>query len=239
MQGSLRRAILPAAIAIAAAGAIGLLWQQLRSDYEARIASVVEATSYATRSELAHRLTTQFQSLEVLADSWMSADEDNRPPAELPVEIVRFDGLDAIAWATDDGRRWLAVHDKPPRGYVPSDREWAPFASWAAEAIAASAASARGPFMDADGHGIFRYYVPILRGTRRGGLVAVIDSRELLKGLLANEAAGYDLRVTCCNGTQLYERGTDQDDTPAELAPRRLDRAGAGHSLERVAHTDA
>jgi len=217
MQGSLRRAILPAAIAIAAAGAIALLWQQLRSDYEARIASVVEATSYATRSELAHRLTTQFQSLEVLADSWMSADEDNRPPAELPVEIVRFDGLDAIAWATDDGRRLLAAHDKPARAYVPSDREWAPFASWAAEAIAAPTASAHGPFVDGEGHGIFRYYVPILRGTRRGALVAVIDSQELLKGLLADEAAGYDLRVSCCNGQELYARGTDQDDAPASL----------------------
>ncbi len=217
MQGSLRRAILPAAIAIAAAGAMVLLWQQLRSDYQARITSIVEATSYATRSELAHRMTTQFQSLDVLADSWMSADEDNQPPAELPVEIVRFDGLDAIAWATDDGRRLLAGHDKPARGYVPSDREWAPFAPWAAEAIAAPAATAHGPFVDGDGHGIFRYYVPILRGTRRGALVAVIDSREMLKGLLADEAAGYDLRVTCCNGTELYERGTTQQDAPASL----------------------
>ena len=194
-----------------------LLWQQLRSDYEARIANVVEATSYATRSELAHRLMTQFQSLEVLADSWMSADDANQPPAELPVEIVRFDGLDAIAWATDDGRRLLAAHEKSARGYVPSEREWAPFAAWAAEAIAAPTASAHGPFLDGDGHGIFRYYVPILRGTRRGALVAVIDSQELLKGLLANEAAGYDLRISCCNGTELYARGAAQQDAPASL----------------------
>ncbi len=217
MQGSLRRASLPAAIAIAAAGAVVLLWQQLRSDYEARIASVVDTTSYATRSELAHRLTTQFQSLDVLADSWMSADEDNHPPAELPVEIVRFEGLDAIAWATDDGRRLLAAHGKPARGDVPSDREWAPFAPWAAEAIAAPTASAHGPFVDGEGHGIFRYYVPILRGTRRGALVAVIDTQEMLKGLLADEAVGYDLRVSCCNGVELYNRGTARQDAPASL----------------------
>jgi signal transduction histidine kinase len=39
----------------------------------------------------------------------------------------------------------------------------------------------------------------------------------LLKGLLADEAVGYDLRVTCCNGTALYERGTPREDTPTGL----------------------
>ena len=214
MPGSLRRTVLPAAIAIAAAAAVVLLWQELRNDSQARIASVVEATSYATRSELARRLSLQFQSLDVLADAWMSADEANQPPADLPVEAVHLEGIDAIAWATDDGRRLLATHDKPARGYVPSDGEWAPFSAWAAEAIAAPAATARGPFIDGDRHGIFRYYVPIQRGTRRGALVAVIDSQDLLKGLLADEAAGYELRVTCCGNTVLYKRGTAAEGLP-------------------------
>jgi len=219
MQGLLRRILLPAAIALAAAAAVVLLWQQLRGAYEARIASVVEATSYATRSELARRLTVQFQSLNVLADSWMSADEVNQPPAELPVEAVAFEGVDAIAWATDDGRRLLAVHDKPAQAYVPSASEWAPFAAWAAEAIAAPTATARGPFIDRDGHAIFRYYVPIQRGTRRGALVAVIDSADLLKGLLADEAAGYELRVTCCGSAELYRRGVGAEGLPAAWHP--------------------
>ena len=215
MQDLLRRALLPGAIAILAAGAVFLLWTQLRSDYEARIASVVEATSYATRSELAHRMAIQFQTLDVLADSWMSADDANQAPAELPVEVVRFEGIDAIAWATDDGRRLLATHDKPGQANVPTEREWGPFVTWAAEAIQASAAAAHGPFIDGDGHSVFRYYVPILRGTRRGGLVAVIDSHDLLKGLLADEATGYELRVTCCGGTELYTRGAAESDLPA------------------------
>jgi len=214
MQGLLRRTLLPAVIAIAAAAAVVLLWQELRNDSRARIATVVDATSYATRSELARRLSLQFQSLDVLADSWMSADEANQPPAELPVEVVRLEGVDAIAWATDDGRRLLATHDKPAAGAVPSDREWAPFVGWAAEAIAAPAATAHGPFIDGDGHGIFRYYVPIQRGTRRGALVAVIDSQDLLKGLLADEAAGYALRVTCCGSAELYKRGTADEALP-------------------------
>lgn len=211
----LRRAVLPSVIAMMAAGAVILLWQQLRSDYEARITSIVEATSYATRSELAHRMMTQFQSLDALADSWMSADQENQLPAELPVEVVRFEGIDAIAWATDDGRRLLVTRARPGRANVPSEREWAPFAPWAAEAIAAPSATAHGPFIDADGHGIFRYYVPLLRGTRRGGLVAVIDSRDLLNALLADEATGYELKVTCCEGVELYRRGSAQVNLPA------------------------
>ncbi len=215
MQESLRRIALPAAIAIAAAAAVVLLWQQLRGDYQTRIASVVEATSYATRSELARRLSVQFQSLDLLADSWMSADEASQPPAELPAEVVRFQGVDAIAWVTDDGRRLLATHDRPAKGYVPSDTEWAPFVAWAAEAIAAPAATVHGPFVDGEGHGILRYYVPIQRGTRRGALLAVIDSQDLLKGLLADEAVGYELRVTCCGGAELYKRGTAEEALPA------------------------
>ena len=50
--------MLPAAITIVAAGAVVVLWQELRRDHEARIANVVEATSYATRSELAAQVKT-------------------------------------------------------------------------------------------------------------------------------------------------------------------------------------
>jgi signal transduction histidine kinase len=215
MQELLRRALLPAVIAILAAGAVILLWQQLRNDYEARIASIVEASSYATRSELAQRMATQFQTLDALADSWMSADEANQLPAELPVEVARVAGIDAIAWATDDGHRLLATRDKPGRAHVPTERDWTPFVPWAAEAIAARGTAAHGPFLERDGHAVFRYYVPIVRGARRGGLVAVIDSQDLLKALLADEATGYQLRVTCCGGTELYERGDAGEPLPA------------------------
>jgi signal transduction histidine kinase len=44
-------------------------------------------------------------------------------------------------------------------------------------------------------------------GDSRGALVAVIDAHDLLQHLLADEALGYELRVTCCGGTELYTRG--------------------------------
>jgi signal transduction histidine kinase len=216
MQGSLRRAIvLPAAIAIVAAGAIVLLWQQLRSDHVERIASVVEATSYATRSDLARRLIVQFQSLDALADFWISSTAASEPPAESPLDVVRLVGLEALAWSASDGSRLIAKSDDFGSSRVPSDAEWAPFAAWAAEALAAPAAAARGPFSDADGKTVFRYYLPIQRGARRGALLAVIDAERLLKALLVDEAPGYAILVSCCGGTELYRRGAAEAGMPA------------------------
>jgi len=215
MQGFSRRGVaLPAAIAIVAAGAVLLLWQALRSDHEARIASVVEATSYATRSELARRLTVQFVSLRALADFWFAAADVRRDPdIEAPLDFVNLEGVEAVAWSADDGTRFLASRANP-ESYVPSAEEWAPFAPWVAEAFEVEAATSRGPFLDQDQHATFRYYLPIRDGLRRGVLVAIIDAEDLLAALMVDEAPGYEIRVSCCEETPLYRRGTSEGRVP-------------------------
>jgi signal transduction histidine kinase len=217
MQGISRDAlIMPVAIAIVAAGAVIVLWQSLRQDHESRVANVAEATSYATRSELARRLGIQFQSLRALADSWMASSDEAELPAdaEVPLELIHFEGVDAIAWSESDGTRFLASGANPVLGYVPSDDEWAPMRDLVAEAYAATAETTLGPFVDGDGHAIFRYYLPVRRGMRRGALVAVIDAHDLLDALLVDEALGYEIRVMCCDGSELYRRGTADDELP-------------------------
>jgi signal transduction histidine kinase len=219
MQGvSPRSLALPAAIAIVAAGAVILLWRDLRADHEARIANVVEATSYATRSELARRLTVQFVSLNALADFWSAAaDTDRKRAAEAPLEFANLAGVKAVAWSADDGTRFLASPARPA-SHVPSTDEWAPFAPWVAEAFEVDAATSRGPFAGGDGHATFRYYLPLRSAQRRGALVAVVDSEALLAALLADEAPGYEIRVSCCEGTPLYRRGTATTRVPASWA---------------------
>jgi signal transduction histidine kinase len=212
-QSSRRAIVLPVAIAVAAAGAVVLLWQELHKDQEARVASVVEATSYATRSELARRLTVEFQSLNALADFWMSATDASGSPAESPFDIIRFEGIDAVAWSADDGSRFLVTRRNPAARYTPSDEEWAPYGKPVAEALAVPAAVVRGPIED-DGHAIFRYYLPLRRGEHLGALVAVIDAYDLLKALLVDEAPGYEIRVSCCGNTELYRRGAAEARTP-------------------------
>jgi signal transduction histidine kinase len=206
MNEPFRRAIvLPAAIAIVAAGAVLLLWQELRTDHEARIANVIEATSYATRSDLARRLIVQFQSLNALADFWISYADANERPVKSPLDVIRFEGIDAIAWSAEDGTRFLATSRNRAPDYTPSDEEWAPYRAWVADALVEPSAMLHGP-VDRDGHAVFRYYLPIQRGSHRGALVAIIDAHDLLKAMLMDEAPGYAISVSCCAGTELYRR---------------------------------
>jgi signal transduction histidine kinase len=217
MQGFSRRALaLPLAIAIVAAGAVIFLWNELRRDHETRIADVVEATSYATRSDLARRLTVQFLSLGALADFWIAAADAGRvPDSEAPLDFANLQGVEVVAWNADDGTRFIATRANPT-SKVPSADEWARLAPWIAEAFQGSdLPTSPGPYLDDTGHATFRYYVPVRNALRRGVLVAVIDAEELLGALLTDEAPGYDLRVSCCEGVPLYARGESEGRIPA------------------------
>jgi len=218
MQGFSPRALaLPAAIAIVAAGAVTLLWRDLRADHEARIGSVVEATSYATRSELARRLTLEFVSLNTLADFRLAAaGADGGGNDEAPLEFANLRGVETVAWIMDDGTRFLASPADPTLR-VPRAEEWVAFAPLAAEAFAVDVATTLGPFV-VDGHATFRYYLPIRNASRRGALVTVIDAENLLAALLADEAPGYEIRVSCCEDTALYRRGAAAEGLPASWA---------------------
>ena len=210
MQRSSRIWLLPTVIAVFAAATVVVLWYAIRADHERRVANVAEATSYATRSELARRLIIQYQSLRALAELWVSssADTGSAVGAETPLGLIRFEGVDAIGWSDSDGTRFLATGAHPVLGHVPSAEEWAPIQPLIAEAHTVAAEVTQGPFPDADGHAIFHYYLPITRATRRGVLVAVIDAYDLLATLLVDEAPGYEISVSCCEGTELYRRGT-------------------------------
>jgi len=214
MRDLRRDLLLPAAIAIVAAGAVVLLWQALRSDHVARVANITEATSYATRSELARRLIVELESFEALADAWLAAAESDPSDVEGPFTLIRFEGIEVVAWSGDDGTRFVATAARPESRYVPTDAEWAAVAPLMAEAAAVAEPITVGPFADADGHATFRYYLPLRRGTRHGVLVAVIDAHDLLTALLLDEATRYEIRVSCCDGVELYRRGAADDALP-------------------------
>src|SRR6185503_16706427 len=109
MRDLRRDLLLPAAIAIVAAGAVVLLWQALRADHVARVANITEATSYATRSELARRLIVELESFEALADAWIAAAGSDPSDVEGPFTLIRFEGIEVVAWSGDDGTRFVAT----------------------------------------------------------------------------------------------------------------------------------
>jgi signal transduction histidine kinase len=219
MQGfHARNLLLPAAIALVAAAAVVLLWQTLRITHVRRVADVTQATSYATRSELARRLIVQLDSLEALADSWISAWSE-RPDVQAPLAAIRFEGVEVVAWSGDDGARFIATGADPESSHVPTDAQWAAVAPFIAEAEAVTTATTVGPFADEGGHSTFRYYAPVQKGARRGTLVAIIDAYDLLGALLVDEAVGYEILVTCCDGVELFRRGTADEELPASWTP--------------------
>jgi signal transduction histidine kinase len=213
---SQRDFVMPAAIALVAAGAVVLLWQGLRYDHERGVANVAEATSYATRSELARRLIDQFATFDALARFWASSSEDAELGGDVdaPVDSIRFEGIETLAWRGTDGQRFLARNSTSGLRYVPTEAEWAPVAPLFASAPEISAPTTVGPSVDSDGHAVFRYYVPARGPSHSGMLAAVIDARDLLEALLVDESLGYAIRVTCCNGVELYRRGVSDDELP-------------------------
>jgi signal transduction histidine kinase len=112
--------------------------------------------------------------------------------------------------------------------------EWAPIATLVAEAYAATTETTHGPFIEPDGHAIFHHYLPVTRGMRRGALVAIIDANDLLEALLIDEAPGYEIRVTCCDGIELYRRGTADAALPTPWREGRI--SPARGILWSVAH---
>jgi signal transduction histidine kinase len=123
--------------------------------------------------------------------------------------------VEIVAWSGDDGARFVATSSDPESSHVPTDAQWAAIAPFIAEAETVTAPTAVGPFADGTGHALFRYYSPVLRGARRGTLVAVIDAHDLLDALLVDEAVGYEIRVSCCDGVELYQRGVAEDGLPS------------------------
>jgi signal transduction histidine kinase len=180
------------------------------------VANVAEATSYATRSELARRLIDRFDALDALAASWAATPDDIELDAteSVPLEPIDFDGIDAIAWSGSDGKRFLARAATPGFGRVPSDAEWAPLAPLIEAAPKAENPVVQGPVTDDDGHPSFRYYVRVAGSSRAGVLLALFDAHDLLEALLVDESLGYAVRVTCCNGVELYRRGVADAQLP-------------------------
>jgi signal transduction histidine kinase len=184
------------------------LWAMLVRDHEARVVDVTAAVSYATRSYLVRRLNTQFEVLRRVASSW--ADDAGvvrtQPELNARIDLAQVPGIEVVAWGDGTGTTRL-YSDTAGRavGRQPTAAEWEGVASAMSTAIALDAELLSPPSLDAGSRAHFTFHVPV-HGNREGaGFVALIDMHENLRALLEDDAPGYAVRVTCCNGTVLYE----------------------------------
>jgi signal transduction histidine kinase len=204
--------VAPLAVSAVAATAVVLLWLGLRADHESKVAQVTEAASYATRSELAQQLIQQFRAFRELADFW-SSNQRGQGVVDSAIPLVLFEGVDLIAWNEQGGARFLTDGSELAFDREPSDAEWAPLQQLL-PAERPTRTTISGPVIDADGHAIFSLIMPVSGANQQASLVGLIDAHDALSGFLADEAPGYDIRVTCCEGVELYNRGTPEARMP-------------------------
>jgi signal transduction histidine kinase len=211
-----RSLLTPVVMMLLAATAMILLWTALRKDHESRVADIVEAVSYAARSEMARQLIVQFRAFDRVHDFWS---EYALTPVDLwqadaMIEIDHFEGLEVIAWAEREGPRFFSSGPNIALNHTPTDEEWALIQDSLEEANNIEQDTVVGPVIDSEGHAILRLYKPIDNGSRAAVMIAIIDVTDQVAGLLVDESPGYAIVVACCDGIELFRDGDFTADPP-------------------------
>lgn len=200
-----------------AAAAVVMLWTALRKDQESRVADIIDAVSYAARSEMAGRIIAQFRTFDQVSAFWwehalMPVDQWR---ADASIEIDHFPGVDVIAWNELSGPRFFSSGANVALDHVPSDEEWEMIQESLAEASTADDWTVIGPVIDGDGHAILQLHMPVRDEGRQAVMIAIIDLTEQVAALLADESPGYDILVTCCDGIEIFRTGEFNAAIPA------------------------
>lgn len=217
------RSLVSLAAAVAASLTMIVLWSQLKADHEGDIANVAESVSYGTRSELVRRLETQFSALRRVALYWATYGGDDafavpRLASDAKIELDHFEGVEFLAWRYPNRLlRFFTEARSLDLTREPTDEEWSQVER-ALEIVGdADRETLVGPEIDDEGVARYVLYVPVSVGDDRAGLIASINVAENLNALLLDEAPGYSIRVTCCDGVELYERGEPAADAADSL----------------------
>lgn len=215
MRSALRQSLAPLAVTAVAATAVVFLWQGLRYDHETKVAQVAAAASYAARSELARKLIEQFSAFRDLARLWAASEREPRGQRAMAsaIPLTLFEGIDVIDWNGQSTPRFLTNGSGIRIDDVSSARRWA-----ALEGLFPTEPPTRaaivGPQLDADGHAIFSFVVPVRQAGGEAALLGIIDANDALDAFLLDEDPGYAIHVTCCDGVELYSRAAAPPDVP-------------------------
>lgn len=236
MASVLRQSLAPLMVTTVAAAAVVILWQGLRYDHETKVAQVTAAASYATRSELARQLIVQFTAFRDLSRLLAETEREARGQRAVAnaIPLTLFAGVDVIAWNEQGGRRFLTGDSNVEFESLPRAQEWEGLGELfpTEQPIRPTIV---GPRLDADGHAIFTFVVPVRQAGRDATLVGVIDANDALEQYLLDEDPGYHIRVTCCDGLELYSRADALPDVPDSWVIDGLIEPEPG-LLWRVAH---
>ncbi len=205
------------AVGLALGGAASVAWWHLQRHETAHYAEILEAESYATRSDLVKELEVQLTALREVADYWndyaqLSPDQWH---TDARIELSHFDGIETILWSdpAHDIRYATSVADGLRLNVRPSDTQWKSLAPLLANVDPARGERLLGPVRHDDGHMWYRVQVPAHGPGASGVLVASVDADEQLAGLLADRSPGYAIRVSWGDDL-LYQRGQPATNVP-------------------------
>jgi signal transduction histidine kinase len=192
-----------------AGAAVVLLWAALKRDQESRVADIVEAVSYAARSEMARQLMAQFRAFGLVREFWSeyALTPVDQWQADAMIEIDHFEGLEVIAWAEREGPRFFSAGPNIALSHTPSDEEWALIQDSLDAAFGVTEDTVLDPQLDADGHAVLRLYLPVTDGGREAVMIAIIDITDQIDALLEDDSPGYEILVSCCDGLEIFRTG--------------------------------
>jgi signal transduction histidine kinase len=217
------RSLISVAAAAAAAAVSIVIWLQLVTHHQKDIGEVTQTVSYATRSELARRLETQFSAFRRVALYWAVYGGQNsgdvpRLASDAKIELDHFEGVEFLAWRYPNRElRFFTEAQTLDLTRTPSAEEWTRVETALQRFQNIDHEALIGPQIGSDGKVRFVLYVPVTIGNNRAELITSIDVTENLQALLQDEAPGYSIRVSCCDGAELYRRGEGASGRGAEL----------------------
>lgn len=186
-----------------------VIWERLRENEREQIARITESESYASRS----RLVRNFESLlGALRDVHVYWSTFGHLPLEewadgSAVDLSHFSGIELILWSGPDRTlRYLRNAQHPVLGYRPDDEEWSAYEAFLSKAEGLEADRLFGPYETSDGQILMELYLVPKSGQVNGTLIALLDTREVLEGLLQQDSPGFSIIVKSA-GSVIYQRG--------------------------------
>lgn len=185
------------------------LWRALQHNNDEQIRRIIQAESYAARSQLIRNIERILSQLESVQTFWITYGSLPREQwsDDVDIEMARIPGVTTLLW--DDPAnyvRFARTTENPVFDFRPDDTQWLAYQLLISRARQVQNNSIAGPFENDAGHAIFEIYIVESKSDNSGRMVAIVDAHVLLDSLLADQSPGFAIKVFW-DDALLYERG--------------------------------
>jgi signal transduction histidine kinase len=213
-------ALLAAAIVTLASA---VTWRGLTDHEQQQIARIAESESYAARSRLVRSVDTMLRALRDVHIYWSTFGHLPRDQwaNDASIELAHFSGIELILWTEpNNALRFARNAANPVFDHRPNDQEWDMYHALLEKSQNLSGEHMLGPYVTARDEILLEVYFVPKSSRIDGTLIAVIDTRKALRGLLGEDSPGFAITVKA-GDTVIYQRGE-----PGKGLPENWTRSG-------------